>query len=372
MKVSKGKEVFMETGKFSSITCRELRTGGGQLVEIWCAYGEQDKVLAALKDIKNFEVKIPTTKQVKEINDGKYGQYTRYDVTQVKREGSWLEVLQINDPPDGRCGNILLAWLASTREGRTFFEFDTIENACAAFDRLKKVFGKKTEGEVLKMQGCLRTAKCGILKPWFYAVADQALWGDMVFPDTVKEDEIFRFGRKFVVRDYRDTCSIKTCIGVEHSTLKSSSDRDTEYRRVSWDDGTYADYWEGQRQGWPKPLDESGHLWVQEAMDKFHELLNGVRKNFEIFFRDGSRLVCQWKPKNSKDKTCAGRYKTSLVLENGEKIEGEFNFEPTAEIPTAEDSLIKQAADKGVKIKEIFSLAFCRGGISGKKWAGVF
>jgi len=363
----------MEKDKFGCIRCGEFWTGGGQLVEVRCASDETDKVLAALKEIKGFEIKIPTTKRVKEVNGGKYGQYTRYDITQVKREGSWLEVLQINDPPDGRCGNILLAWLPSAPGGGTFFEFDTIENACEAFAELKKVFAQKKEEEVMKMKGCLRFARCGIFKPWFYAVADQALWGDVVFPDEVKEDEVFQFGRKFVVDEYRGIISIKTCVGVKHLVRQSSSGytRSSSYRLVSWDDGTSTNCWESERKSWPRPLSESEH-WIQEAMDSFRELLGGAREKFEILFRDGSKFVGQWKPPKPNDKTCAGHYSVSVVLGNGKKVNDEFDFEPTAETPTAESLLRKVAKERCVTIKEILSLTKERGGFGGKKWAGVF
>ena len=362
----------MKQDKFGCITYREFRTGGGQLVEVWCPPDEADRVLEVLKDIKNFDIRIPSTKQVKELDGGKHGRYTRYDVTQIKREGSWLEVLQINDPLDGRCGNILLTWLSSAREDRTFFEFDTIENACEAFIRVKKTFGKMTEGQVLKTPGCLRMVRCLIFEPWFYAVAGQALWEDVVFPNVVEEDNYFRFGRKYVVRDYHGISSIKICVSVEQKVHKDYyGEKENQYRLVFWDDGTRSEYWESDRKKWPGLLNES-HLWIQDAMDSFRELISGVRKKFEIPFRDGSKFVGQWKPPKPNDKTCAGYYRASLILESGEKIEGEFDFEPTSETPTAVDSLAKQAKEKKVKIKEILSLARTRGGSAGKKWAGVF
>ncbi len=359
----------MEKDKFGCVIYTEAKTGGGQMLEIRCRPEDEGKVKKALGDIESID--IPFTKQVKSIGHGCYGKYTRYDIIQHEYaggHGGYMEVLEIKNPPDGKCEFVIHEYFGGC--GSRFWEFTELEYAIAAW---KKDWTDLSRARDLsKIKGLIRAVKCGCLSPWFYAVADQFLMGDFVFPDVVAEDPIFRFGRKFVIND-DGIFTIKTCMGVYNRIYESDYDRKKkEYKRVYWDDGTFNDYWNNDdcRRNL-KPLDDN-QLWVVEAMDRFRELLNGDRKGFTIEFQDGGKFIGQWKAANPKDKTVAGRYKVSLTLESGKKMEGEFDFEPTKDVPTVMDCLKKQAEKKGVKIEKIHSLARNRSGFAGKKWAGVF
>lgn len=361
----------MSKNRFDSYTFSEGKTGIGQLLEITCCREDVEEVKRFLVE-KVRTINIPTTKE-STVSHGGFSKPTRFNVIQHKYAGSdaecteqgYWEVLEIHNPPDGRCGFVLHTY--STLKGSVFYEFVSLEDVIEAW-------GSSHDSEGLKKEKCfIRRVECGYFTPWFYAAGDQFLKGDFVFPDIIdEEDPAFRFGRKFIVEDDFDGFpAVKTCIGsrlIERQVDYYGREK-KKYLLVYWDDGTaWNEYAHSKK---PRPLDES-ELWIQETIDQFREFLAGKQTEITIEFRDGSRFVGKFKSRNGKSHNAGGRYEAQLTLENGKRVKGEIDFEPTPEIPTVEKLLHQQAKERGHEIASIDFLAKVRGVRGEKKWAGVY
>lgn len=356
---------------FNCYTYGEARTGGGQLITFSCRPEDKDGAVEFLKNIRSID--IPITRRVN-ISHGSYGRHTRYRIKQHKYAGGggcdccgYMEVLEIKNPPDGKCGIVLHEY--ESDKGSVFYEFKELKDALLAFNNHWWFNGAKEQ--ISKCKGSIRCVECGWFSPWFYAVGDQFLQGDFVFPDVIREDEIFRFGRKFVVRDFDGLPTIKTCISVVARSEKGDFGAEYQHRIVYWSDGTQNAYYDSEI---PRPLDEK-ELWIQETMDKFKKLLAGKITEFAIDFIDGSKFVGKWKSGDKKAYSVEGRYKARVAYKTPKgKIrhtEGEFDFKPTSEIPTVEASINAQAKVKGFEVIKIESIIRVdrRGG---RSWSGVY
>lgn len=359
-------------------TYGETQTVFGELLEFTCHPDDKEEVKKFLAE-KVRTVHPALTHRVT-VSHGGYGRYTRYNITQHKYAGGgcgYIEALEIKEPPDGRCGNVLHEYNADT--GSRFYEFTTLENTCAAWE---KFWGRREKDEeIQKAEGFIRKASCGILAPWFYAIGDQHLMGDFVFPEVISEDPEFRFGQKYVLRDWNGLPTVKTCMGVREFSRDTGWGKERQkFRTVYWDDGTSWDEYSSSNR--PRRLMEED-LWIQEAMDKFRALLTGATDSFAIEFMDGGKFVGKYIPKKARSHHRAGLYAARLILKNGKKIEGRFDFEPTLELPTVEDNIRDQAAKKGTAIKSIKAIVRLRkdkqgyGGelVSVKnvhRWSGVY
>lgn len=356
---------------FRVTTYGEAKTGGGQFIEFKCRPEDVEKVKESLKDIK--AIWEPVTGHVS-VGHGGRGRYTRYDIEQHEYAGGgsdgvcgYIEVLQIKNPPDGRHGIVVHEY--NTLMGSVFTEFRELRDALNAFK-------KNGASSNPKLEGFIRRVECGGLEPWFYAVGSQLLLGDFVFPDVITEDPIFRFGRRFVVRDRDGLPVIKTCMGMRKIKKRVGyygDEKEKEYRVVYWDDGTIWDEHGSSQE--PRPLDEK-ELWIQDALDQFKKALAGKITEFTIPFIDGSKFVGKLKLKNPKSKHAAGIYKVRVTYGTKSKkkktTEGEFDFNPTPEIPTIEDSIRHQAENKGCKLISIDSIVKEKGRRYEGKWAGVY
>jgi len=367
---------------FSCYTHSECRTGKGQLVEFTCRPEDVEKIKAFLtENLRTIE--IPATCAVENISHGGYGRYTRYKIIQHKYAGGgyqgcggFIEVLEIKNPPDNRCGFVIyLDMLDMDSYDSAFFEFKTLEDAKEAFENSWSA-GRSIRNTMTKQKGYLRTVECGFLSPWFYAVADQNIVGDLVFPNVVVEDDpVYRVFRKFIVRDYDGLPTIKICFGcVYYETGGSYPDyKKHQHKKVFWNDGTVWD--DSFSSHIPKPLDEKT-IWIQEAIDNFRNLIAGKTDKFEIEFINGDKFIGRFSPKDKRRHHKEGRYKARIKYKKGRKtkiIEGEFDFKPTLEVPTVEDSLNKQAKDRGAEIVSIESVVrtwWSKG--RDKKWSGIY
>jgi len=356
----------MNKDKFDSYTFSEGKTGIGQMVEFTCRSEDVGKVKEFLETIRTID--IPTTGRVN-LAHGAYGRYTRFDIVQHKYAGGgnesgggYIEVLEIKNPPDGRCGIVIYEY--SSHGDSVFYEFSNLPDAALAFEKNWGGSGFS------KCEGFLRQVVCNrFYTPWFYAVGSQLLLDDFVLPNIIDEDPILRYGRRFVVRDYDGLPTIKTCMGtrfIKHETDQYGGETES-FRLTLWDDGTVWD--EYRRSKCPRPLDE-GELWIQDAMDKFRKLLTGKTSKFTIDFIDGSKFIGKLKPKDGKSHSAGGRYKARLTLKGGRILEGIFDFKPTPEIPTVEESIYSQAKKAKREIVSIDSMVKILKGEG--EWAGVY
>lgn len=353
-----------------SYTYAEGKTALGQLVQFSAHGDDVQRIKEALEFVRI--VDLPITGRAN-VTHGSYGMYTRFEITQHEYGGGgpgYIEVLEIKNPPDGRCGVVIHHY--TNHNGSDFFEFDSVENAVEAW----KVCWNSSEGyKVIRAQaGFLREVYCGGWTPWFYAVGNQMLEGDVVFMEIDREDVEFRFGQKYVVWDEDGLPAIKRCMGTHRSK------KDTKCSVcgiigglliVFWHDGTW---WRSDR-SWksPKPkLAEEDQLWVWEAVNKFKELLTGKTREFSINFSDGSKFTGKWSPKDNKARHAEGKYYGEITLKGGEVKKGNFDFKPTTEVPTVE-ALIKGWAKKNnFEIEKADIVKVTKTSGDNKKWSGVY
>lgn len=364
-----------EKKDFSCYTYSECRTGKGQLVEFTCRSEDVEKIKTFLaENLRTIE--IPTTCVVQNVQHGGFEKYTRFRIEQHKYAGGgcgFIEVLEIKNPPDKRCGFVI--YLETNYENTFFSEFETLQDVILAFEKNWSA-GRELKDRISKQKGFIRTVECGFLNPWFYAVADQNIVGDLVFPNVVIEnDPVYRVFRKFIVRDYDGLPTIKTCLGCAYYETDGSYPdyKKHQHKKVFWNDGTVWDDYSSS--DIPKPLDEKT-IWIQEAIDSFRNLITGKTDKFEIEFINGDKFIGRFSPKNKRRHHKEGRYKVRIKYKKGRKtktIEGEFDFKPTLEMPTVEDSLNKQTKDKGAEIISIESVIrtwWNKG--RDKKWSGIY
>ncbi|EKE22114.1 MAG: hypothetical protein ACD_7C00045G0003 [uncultured bacterium] len=344
---------------------REVVTASGQIIQFAAHPDDIDRIAEAIEEV-NF-LSLPITGVVK--NDI-FQKHTRYDIVQHEYAGgsnSYIEVLEIKNPPDGRCGTVVYQYVPHDKT--CFFEFDTIENAKKAWRHYVSSYDHE---HILKQKGFLRKVECGILTPWFYAKGNQLLQGDYVFLDLIQDDPEFRFGAKYIVWDFLEKIpTVKRCMGVRTFLEKSccSGGRKEERKIVYWHDGTY---WEKGGGYKPRLLQEED-LWIQEAIDKFRELLAGKTTEFAVDFLDGSKFIGTWKPKDKKSKHAEGVYNAKVILKGGSVREVEFSFTPTIEAPTVEKFLHSNARESGVEIEKIETLVKITKKSHGqRKWSGVY
>lgn len=265
---------------FLATTDVEIKTASGQLVRATCCYDKKEEIKKwFLENIK--EIEMPETRKISEIGHGSYGFYSRYNVKQHKYAGGgypgcggYIEVLAIQDPPENRHPIIIHVDKSGIS---TFYE---ITDLLTALDLFNKTMHDLFEG--ITPHGVIRKVVCGWFKPWFYAVGNQSLCGDYVFPDNIGiDDPIFRYPNKFIVSSGGIT-EIKTCIALTETKEKGiRDDREIIQHTAWWTDGTCTSWYSDDSYEKPKILEEK-ELWIQEAMDAFRQLLSGEISGFDV------------------------------------------------------------------------------------------
>ena len=295
-----------KSDRFSSYRFGEGRTGIGQAVQFTCPIDDAEIVREFLRThVRTLD--IPTTGRVL-VAHGGYGQHTRYDVVQHDYAGGgtgFIEVLEIKNPPDGRQGVVIYESPGDSR-GDAFTEWETIENARAAFARF---WGRDDTGEEFpKLPGFRRRVACGRLVPWFYAIGKELLVGDYAFPDGLQDDAVYRFGRQFVVFDHEGVPAVKTCMGTRFFRGRRDyyPHEEVQYRLVYFDDGSVWDE-SVSRGGTPRPVLD-GELWITEAVQQFRGLLAGKSTGFTINFTDGNKFVGKLAPAGRRVPCAEGDY----------------------------------------------------------------
>lgn len=362
--------------RFSSYRYGEGRTGIGQMVEFTCPPDITEQVSEFLRtNVRTID--IPTTGRVN-VAHGGYGQYTRYDVVQhdyagggPNEGGGWgyIEALEIKNPSDGRWGIVINE--CTSHKGGVFTEWETLENARAAF---KKFWSShRTEEEFPKLPGFKRRIACGGLTPWFYAIGDEQLIGDCAFPEGLQDDAVYRFGRQFVVFDYEGVPAVKTCMGARFVRRKRDYHPydEQQYRLVYWDDGSVWDESNGH-DGSPRPAEE-GEMWIAEAVQQFRQLLAGKSAEFTINFTDGNKFVGKLVRANRRVPCVEGNYFLVVRLKDKKKpLEGWVNdFKPTKDAPDIVQYVTKRYAQSGQEVEHV-EVKKCKTEKGGKKWSGVF
>ncbi len=344
-------------------TYGEGLTADGQMVRFTCRPEDLEKAREALKLFSDLSP--PTTGRVKLVGHGGYGLYTRFDIVQHKYAGGgggYIEALEIKDAPDCRCGFVIHNYVSTA--GSSFYEFEDLYSANAAFE---KSWGACADKNLQISPGFVRRVACSPRLPWFYAVGDQHITGDVVFPDCIMEDPVYRFGRKFVVSGRDSGQRITECIGVHLECDPYSTgrhDKKPSCRVIFFEDGTV--WREGSGETKPEPL-RSDQLWIHEAVQKFESFLAGKIMGFTVELMDGSKFVGRL----AKGKSLQGTYWAKVELDDGEVVKGEFRYEGLSamQCPTIESYLLGRVVGGGHKIAKILEL---KRRFRKHDWLGVF
>lgn len=363
------KQAKVSRKEFSCYTFLEAETAGGQLVsvsyesDIIKKEGIKEKIKEVFSYIK--DIKIPKTHKVN-LSHGGFGRYSRYDIFQHKYAGGmggYYEALEIKEPPDGRCGFVLYVYM-SQNYNDYFLEFKDKETLLKAWNK------KWSDDEVKKIKGFIRKVECGGMEPWFYAIGDEHLTGDFVFPSVFFEHPVYKPMRKFIVRDYYGHPSIKTCMGSVSWEDDYGSGNKHEIIRVFWDDGTV---WEGN-DCFPELLKDE-QLWICEAIEEFEKILSGGKLKFEIPFTDGTKFIGRMKFKDRASKNIPGKYNLKVTAKKNGKVglyKGSINFKPSYDYPTIESRIYHDAETKKIKIVSIDSCIRNKNDRYNGKWQGVY
>lgn len=359
--------------EFSAYAYGEARTAVGQVVEFTSAPEDRGKIAEALSHARTI---FSATDHKVNIEHGGYGRYSRYEIRQHEYSGgngeeggyAFSEVLEVKDPPNGRHGIVL--YEENDWNGGMFTEFETLKDARQAF---KKDLGFEDDEARKKLRGAIRVIRCGELTPWFYAVGDQELVGDYVFPSDLQGDPVYTFGKQFVANDERGTF-IKTCMGARIRSKEEwepyapyhSKKVVTDERVVYWSDGTQTKIDEKEKQN-PREL-KQGELWITEAIEKFQQVLSGEITEFSIDFTDGTQFTGKIKKKEPGKSARAGRYTVNVTLNNGETKSGYVDFIPTIDCPTIQSYVSSKMKGPVQRI----SVKDFKADKEGKKWSGVF
>lgn len=364
----------------ASLFC-EGRTADGKVVQFLCSEEDVPEIKKAISKVRRLE---PVINHVVSVSHGAYGKYSRYEIKQHKYagggypgSGGYWEALEIINPPSGQFGFVYYQFFSGDDIDSFFCEFNTLENLLAATERYHISPRKPME----KMRGFLRRVECGLLTPWFYAVGDQELIRDYVFPAHLADDPVFKFGAKFLVPTEDDLWVIKTCLGARHVErreglfdaswdLKKNKDINY-YRLVFWHDGTCWNENKSMHKPIPRPL-AGRDLWVAEAIDEFEKLLAGGQTSFCLNFVDEKKLIVNL-TQNDIEVTQwpEGKYEATVVFKNHQPTKGEFEFKPTADCPTPMKFIKGKFKKDGKDVirMEVKKKRIKRGG---KKWSGVY
>jgi len=363
--------------RFSSYIYGEGRTGIGQLVEFTCP-PDATKQVGEFLQTNVRTINIPNTGHVN-IAHGGYDQYTRYDVVQHDYAGSdsgedggwsYIEVLEIKNPPNGRWGIVINK--CTSHKGGVFTEWKTVELARAAFKKFLSNY--HTEKGFSKLAGFKRRVVCGKLTPWFYAIGDEQLIGDYTFPEGLQDDAVYRFGRQFVTFDQDGIPTVKTCMGTRFVKRKRNYYPyfdEQQYRLVYWDDGSVWDE-SNSCNGSPRPVEED-EMWIAEAVQQFRQLLAGKSTKFTINFTDGNKFVGKLVRINRRIPCPEGNYFLIVWLKGRKKpLQGWVNdFKPTKEIPDVIKYVTQRYAQNGEEVEHV-EIKKRKTKQRGKKWSGVF
>ncbi len=353
------------TKDFRVYTHGESRTAGGEFVTFSCAPEDRETVGQFLAT-KVRTVNVPPVFQ-SQVEHGGYTFCSRYKIKQkmyAAGGSSFIELLEISDPPDGKAGFVI--YERHSPDARSFSEWRSLEEAAQAYH--------SCHGHRNELPGFIREVVCGPLTPWFYALGDEEIVGDYAVPHGLQDDPIYRLGRRFVVTEgYPPIPAIKTCVGARVAEVKRGFNETPKVTRtVFFDDGTTWSSESGPGRV-PTPADE-GEIWIAEAVEEFRALLAGYKTEFEIPLGDGDKFIGRVKLKRGRPKSRPeGRYSVRVSAANKDGVrEGWVDFSPTPETPDLESHIRALAAREGYELESLkVEVKDAKPLRKGRKWAGV-
>lgn len=315
----------------------------------------------------------PTT-----LDHGSYESYSRYDIEQHEYAASmvtYIELLEIKNPPDGRCPIVIYRY---DRGVSSFSEWKDLSSAITAFNKLHGYWSKE---KVLKQKGFLRWVDCGLMSPWFYAVGNQHLIEDYCFPRTIQEHPVYTFNKQFLVENTTTgSVAVKTCMGAG----LIESEGDYAQWMIHFHDGSTI-YEPGDYNEYKivRPV-ESKVPWKDEALAQFKEVLLGNETVVDIQFTNDTKFHGSIKNSVNKKYQQEAQYHIEVTFsdntsEMGWTHVGDRYFVPTEDYPDILTYIKAKMLEADVKKnripREISSIRVIEirtpKGRKSKKWSGV-
>lgn len=310
-----------------------------------CDSDEVENVKAAFKCSSGINLK--QTKKTKCVPHGGYARCSRFDIEQHAYAGGghpgcggYTELLEVKDALEGKC-KIVIYWHYADYNSSVagFTEWYSLDNAKKAFENHFPLSGSRDEIE--KKKGFLRIVDCNHLTPWFFAVGDQHIIGDYVFPEYLQDDPVYKIGEKFIVTEDDEKTFVKTCLG---SILNHSSER-----IVIWDDGST---WSksGKRSSFPILLKDKDK-YITIAPDLARQL-SEEKRTINLYLGNGT--VFKGKIEKQKDKNLEGEYYLKVFFNDGFSRSEEvfLDFKPTKRYPTILSCLKKKFPQREIRCFE--------------------
>jgi hypothetical protein len=289
-----------------------------RVVTMDCIPESVEKIREALLDVKYID--LPVTGRVI-LPHGGYGRASRFKAKQHRYAGGgyggcggFVELLEINDPPDGRWPIVINEY--DSEKGSRFHKFASLETAIAAWEKSLYRFDNAP--------GYIETVECGELDPWFYAVANQAIHEDYAFPNWVCDDPVYRPGKWFIVYDdVHEQDEPKLCLGM-HEIEK---EKEKGYICIWWSDGSVSRGSRSRLSSLIRPVEfkyadpeaapPTEILWKQEAYNFMKKVVGGQVDDLVIETPDGKIITVRTEYKSRRH--CLGkRTGPQLRIEGGE------------------------------------------------------
>ncbi|HRZ95312.1 MAG TPA: hypothetical protein P5262_01965 [Candidatus Moranbacteria bacterium] len=340
----------------------ESLTRDGQIVHFICPTSEDVEEIKQVLGAKVNSIEPATTRWV---GDG-FERLSRYIIHPLEKEGKKLfdgfqGALKIENPPEGKWEIIVYAqdeydFPAGRIGANSFYEFETEELAIVAWGKYKN--GKR---DLEREPGCKRRVRCGPFQPWFFAIGDQAVSGDLVIPSELEEYGIFQFGRKFVVHPenyWGEVPQIKTCWGIKTIDDYVSTGHYSSVKRpvkfILWHDGMFTRLGPGNPNV-PQNIQplEGSNLLAQMVLDKVKTVVSGTSDSEEVICANGDKIIIQWKPADKKKPHKGGMYWVTLQTKSGFKDEYQVEFNPNPAISTMEEYFFKVVIGKEIPTRKL-------------------
>lgn len=316
---------------FKDVTTKEVTSAEGILVKL---KGPIDVVEKVTELLPLLGLELPHTQWV-DVPDSKCRRrYSRYNITVHKVEGlndfnHAGSLFEIHDGPVDKSPIVIDRFTS-------FSEWESLEAAKAALKVMDSRWLRHEDIAENPLPGQLRVVLCHPFDPWYYAIDNQLIVGDIVFPDGFQEDPVFKAGTPCVVYDRDDRPNIKICLGCRlerrNNYPSNSQVHVPVFRTVYFDDGTIWN--ESDRIGKPpRPLGDN-EVWAFDVLQRVQQSLAGGAMNFEVPLVGGMKFIGRLRGRNGN--TFEGTYHARISFKDGGKDEGYFDFNPTPELPTAE------------------------------------
>jgi hypothetical protein len=345
---------------------KEVTTGNGTLVELWGNPTDVEKAAEVLSLLEKIE--LPHTQWESEPETRRHKKYSRFDIVEHTVGGCdafyHRHLLEIRSAPPGKASIVIDHYVS-------FTEWSDLASAKKAYRKMIDQHLEDSDLEKNPLPGQLRLVKYHQFDPWFYAIGNQLVVGDIAFPDNLQEDPVYRAGKDFVVYDEENQPSIKTCLGCrleryqEQHGFREETPHVHFFRLVYFDDGTT---WNESthRENPPRPL-VNGELWMTKAVEQFKACLAQGRLGFSLSFVDGLNFKCRLTGK--KGLTVEGSYYAEITFTDGTEEKGYFDFKPFRDFPTVEDYLKFEFGRQRKEIKTLKVELYRRVRL-GKGWSG--